>query len=127
MKQVFVAGNPLVKEDSLALKVAKELGKELGGVEFKAIDSLAEIGEIPDNLCIIDVAEGIEKVEVIRDLGKLQELKLVSLHDFDLGTELLLYKKIGKIRNVAIIAIPLGYDLGKAVEETTELIKSSLP
>lgn len=126
MRQVFVAGNPIVKEDSLALKVAEELGEELEGVEFKKIDSLAEIGEIPAELCIIDVAKGIEKVEIIRDLEKLQELKLVSLHDFDLGTELLLYKKIGKVKSVAIIAIPQGYDLGNAVEESSRAI-SSLP
>ena len=118
MKSVFVAGNPLVKEDSLALKVAEELGKELTEVEFKAIDSLDEIEEIPDNLCIIDVAKGLEKVEVVKDLEKLQELKLVSLHDFDIGTELLLFKKIGKVKNVTIIAIPLGYNLMKAVEES---------
>ena len=124
MKSVFVAGNPLVEEDSLALKVAKELGKELEDVEFKAIDSLSEIEEIPDNLCIIDVAKGLRKVEVIRDLEKLQELKLISLHDFDIGTELLLFKKIGKVKNVTIIAIPLGYDFRKAIEESKRALDS---
>jgi Ni,Fe-hydrogenase maturation factor len=124
VKSVFVAGNPLVEEDSLALKVAKELGKELEDVEFKAIDSLSEIEEIPDNLCIIDVAKGLRKVEVIRDLEKLQELKLISLHDFDIGTELLLFKKIGKVKNVTIIAIPLGYDFRKAIEESKRALDS---
>ena len=123
MIKIFVAGNPLVEKDSLALKVAKELKQGFAEIEFEEIDSLSGI-EIPKNLYILDVAEGIEKVLTITDLSKLQSSGIVSLHDFDLGTELLLYKKLGKLGKVTIIAIPLHYSLQKAIEETRDIIKS---
>ena len=127
MRHVYVAGNRLVQEDSLALKVAEELEGKLSEVEFKELSSLGELEEIPSDLYIIDVAKGLKKVEKIEDLSRLQQLKLVSLHDFDLGTELLLYKKLGKLNRVVLIAIPLGYGLEKAVEEVKAKLKSISP
>lgn len=123
MQRIFVAGNPLVREDALALKVACRLGKKLKGIRFEEIGSLSELENIPKELTLLDVAEGIKKVERVTDLGRLQKMKLVSLHDFDIGTELILLKKIGKIKKFAIIAIPANYQLGKAVEEARELLE----
>ena len=124
MVQVFVAGNRLVKEDSLALKVAERLEGKFPGVGFEEINSLADIGEMPPDLYIIDVAKGIEKVEVVRDLKKLDEVKLVSLHDLDIGTELLLYKKLGKLGRIALVVIPLGFELERAVEESGKVLRN---
>ena len=123
MRRIFVAGNPLVEEDSLALKVAEELRKEFKDINFQKIDSLSSLEKTPPNLYILDVAEGLQRVEKITDLEELQEIKLVSLHDFDLGTELLLLKKIGKIEGATIIAIPLGYPLEKAVSESGRILR----
>ncbi len=124
MRKVFVAGNPLVKGDSLALKIAMELEKKLKGVRFEELDSLASLKKIPDELWLIDVAKGIKKVEKIDGIEKLQELKVVSLHDFDLATELLLYKKIGKLGKVRLIAIPSNYPLKKGIEEIKSILLS---
>jgi len=126
MKKVFVAGNRLVEEDSLALKVAKELEGKIEGIEFEEIESVSELNEIPQKLWLLDVAKGIEKVELIDDLNRLEQVKLVSLHDLDLATELLLLKKIGKLEKVRIVAIPAGMEVGKAAKETKKIIKMRL-
>jgi Ni,Fe-hydrogenase maturation factor len=124
MRKVFVAGNPLLKEDSLALEVARELEKKLAGVKFEEIDSLGSLKEIPRELCIIDVAAGIQRVEEITDLSRLQGIKLVSLHDFDMAAELLLYSKLGKLGKAVLIAIPSNYPVEKAVREVKAILLS---
>jgi hypothetical protein len=105
------------------LRVAEKLEKELKGTESVEIESLSDLKQLPEELWLLDVAIGIESVEKITGLERLQELKLVSLHDLDIGTELLLYKKIGKLKKVVIVAIPAGMELEKAVAGSREIIK----
>jgi Ni,Fe-hydrogenase maturation factor len=127
--KIFVFGNPLVKEDSIALRVAAELRKkiEFKNLEFEEIESLNDLEEIPKELVILDCAEGIEKIETIRDLKKLVSAQKVSLHDFDLGTELLLLEKIGKLKGekICIIAIPKKMKLEDAVRISAILLSKN--
>ncbi len=120
MTKIFVFGNPLVEKDSLALKVAERLKGRVKGIEFEAVGSLDEV-EKKEDLYIMDVAFGIEKVQLIEDLEKLETKHPVSGHDFDLAIELKLLKKIGRIGKVRIIAIPAEYNVEKAVEEVKQV------
>jgi hypothetical protein len=122
--KVFVFGNPLVEGDSLALKVAKRLEGRLQGVEFKAVQDIDEIEE--KDFVALDVAEGIERVQVIEDLDELDARQPVSGHDFDLAMELRMRKKVGRLGRVRIIAVPCGLDLKKAVASVRAIV-SSLP
>ena len=122
IKKIFVVGNALVEKDSLALKVAEKLKEKVKGLEFEAVESLDDV-ENKKDLYIMDVAFGIEKVQLIKDLEKLETKQPVSGHDFDLAMELKLLKKIGRIGKVKIVAIPAEYDLDKAVEEVKELVE----
>jgi len=119
---VFVFGNPLIEEDSLALKVAESLKGKIAGIEFKAVDSLDEV-ENKQDLYIMDVAFGLEKVQAIENLESLETKNPVSGHDFDLAIELKLLKKLGRIGKVSIIAIPAKMEIKKAVEEVKALVK----
>lgn len=112
--KIYVFGNPLVKEDNLALSVAERLEKDFLDVEFVHQDPNEEIKE--DNLIILDVAEGIDKVMIIDDINKLDVGKRVSLHDFDIAFSLKLMKKIGLVKKIKIIAIPVNYDIEKACQ-----------
>lgn len=123
MTKIFVFGNSLIENDSLALKIAKRLKGKVKGIKFEAVESLDDV-EQKENLYIMDVAFGIEKVQVIENLEKLETKQPVSGHDFDLAIELKLLKKIGRIGKVKIIAIPAKYDLNKAVEEVKEMLKT---
>ncbi len=122
IKKIFVFGNAIVEKDSLALKVAEKLKEKVKDLEFEAVESLDDI-ENKKDLYIMDVAFGIEKVQLINDLEKLETKQPVSGHDFDLAMELKLLKKIGRIGKVKIVAIPAEYDLDKAVEEVKELVE----
>jgi len=120
VKKVYVFGNPLVEDDSLALKVAERLKGNAKGIEFVAVQSLDEAEE--RNLTILDIAKGIESVQLIEDLDKLETTQPVSGHDFDLAMELKMLKKIGRIGKVKIIAIPAEASLDEAVGSVKALL-----
>ena len=120
MKKVYVFGNPLVKEDNLALEVAKELQGKIEGIEFRPVESLDEVAE--KDFVVLDVARGIKKVQAIEDLDWLETVQPVSGHDFDLALELKMLKKVGRLGKVKIIAIPMEHDAGKAAEEVARLL-----
>jgi len=116
MKTVFVFGNRLLEKDSLAHEVAERLRGKVKGIEFEEAESLDGIKNKED-LYIMDVCFGLQKVETIRDISMLEVRQPVSAHDFDLAMELKLREKLGQVGNVTIIAIPEGYSIGKAVSE----------
>ena len=122
MKKVFVFGNTLIEKDSLAHKVVEKLKGKLEGIEFEAVESFDDM-ETTEDLYIIDVCLGLENVETIEDIDKLEAKHPVSVHDFDLALELKIRKKIGRIGRVKIIAIPVDYPLEKAVAETKEVLE----
>ncbi len=117
----LVFGNPLVKEDSIALQVAQKLR---GKFEFRIIDAAEDMEQEGKNLVILDAAEGIEKVTLLDGIGMLETGKIYSMHDFDIALMLKLLKKIGKMESVKIIAIPKNYGLEKAADEAETLLAS---
>ncbi len=119
MKKILCFGNPFVLEDSLAVELGKEL--LIKDCEFIICVTPNEVIQHTDFSFIMDVAEGIDKIKVI-GIEDLQENKLFSLHDFDLGFFLQLMQQIGRIDEVKIIAIPIGYDKEKAKKEIKKLI-----
>nr|MBA4405224.1 hypothetical protein [Nanoarchaeum sp.] len=70
MKTIYVFGNPLVKEDSLPLKLIEKLKKEFSSLNFKEFDTVEDL-EFEKELNIIDTVKGIKKVEIIEDLDKI--------------------------------------------------------
>jgi len=124
--RVFVFGNPLIREDSIALRTAKELKGEIKGIIFEEIVELDELEKTKKeewkNIVLMDCAEGIKSVQLI-PLERIKKQKIFSLHDFDLGLYLQLKQKIGEIGKVKIIGIPLGMQEEKAAEQTKKLLK----
>ncbi len=121
MKKIFVFGNPYLKEDSLAVKVAKQLSsKELEVILCSNPDDL--LNHELDNSIILDVAKGIEKVELFDDIDSLEFSVIFSAHDFDLGFFLKLMKETGKLEKINIIGVPQGYDENRAANEMHKLI-----
>ncbi|OGJ21352.1 hypothetical protein A3K73_01255 [Candidatus Pacearchaeota archaeon RBG_13_36_9] len=106
--KILVFGNPLEEKDSLALKIVPRLRKEFPQAEFKEFDPTENLeAEIKDGkLRILDVVQGINQVMVIKDIEQLKQDKIYSMHDFDLGFNLKLLKKIGKLKEVEIIGVP---------------------
>ena len=124
MRKIFVFGNPLLKRDNLALKVAKRLNGAIKGIEFRAVQSLDEVQE-KGKLFIMDVAVGVEKVQLVEGIEQLHTKQPISGHDFDLALELKLLRKVGKVGGLKIIAIPADYELQKAVREVKQILSNS--
>ncbi len=102
--KVLCFGNEFVEEDSLAKQLADELN--IDGVDFIKCDSL---DGIKGDVVILDVVKGIDDVRLI-PLDKVRDFQPITMHDFDLGTELKLRKSVGEINNRTIIGIPMQGD-----------------
>jgi Ni,Fe-hydrogenase maturation factor len=122
MKTIYVFGNPLVKEDSLPLKLIEKLRKDFPQLEFKEFDTVEDLTD--RELNIIDAVKGIKKVEIITDLDRIITDKIYSMHDFDLGYNLKLMKKMKMIDKVRIFGIPFGMGEKEAFEQLRGLLKN---
>jgi Ni,Fe-hydrogenase maturation factor len=116
---VLVFGNPHLPEDSLAITVSKNVA--IPQVTFTHSETLNDLLEQHYD-AILDVAYGVPRVVILKDLSRLREHRLVSLHDYDVSFFLKLMNAIGKLSNKPIIAIPVDYDKERAIRETQMLI-----
>jgi Ni,Fe-hydrogenase maturation factor len=123
--KILVFGNIIEEKDSLALRILPKLREEFPQVEFKEFDPTENLeAEIEQGkLKILDVVEGIDKVIVIKDIEQLKQDKIYSMHDFDLGFNLKLLRKIGKLKEVEIIGLPMNMKEEEAIEEIKRIIK----
>ena len=124
MKVIYVFGNPLVKEDSLPLKLIDKLRKKFPSIEFKEFDAIEDLEE--KELNIIDTVNGIEKAELIEDIERIMTDKIYSMHDFDLGYSLKLMKRMKIIDRVRIFGIPMRMSEEEAFEQICNLLSNNL-
>ncbi|MCX6816043.1 MAG: hypothetical protein NT120_04295 [Candidatus Aenigmarchaeota archaeon] len=113
-KIVYVSGNPLVREDSIPLRIMPKLQEKFPNIEFRELEPTDNMPE-EERLNIIDTIIGIDNVTVVKDIDKIVTGKVYSLHDFDLGFNLKLMKKMGKLKSVSIIGVPPHIDEEKAL------------
>lgn len=125
VRKILVFGNSLYSPDSLAFRVADILRQDSTSFEFIECDSAENLEKHGPDLLILDVAKGIDKVTVLDDLTVLESAPSYSMHDFDLALSLKLLKKLGKIRSVRIIALPMGMDAKHAAEEAKSFLTSN--
>jgi Ni,Fe-hydrogenase maturation factor len=104
--KVFVLGNRAIKKDSFALEIAESLKKEIEGFEFIEYDPAESIEE-KEKVIFLDVCKGIKKVRVLKP-EEVERKKAITLHEHSFIEEILLLKKIGRIKDFKIIAIPIG-------------------
>lgn len=122
MKTIYVAGNPLIEADSLPIEMMRELQREFPDIRFLEFDPTEEFPN--QSMIILDTVIGIDKVKIIEDIDKIVSEKAYSLHDFDLGYNLKLMKKMDKIRDIKIIGVPIGMEKEDALREVSNLLKS---
>ena len=113
--EILVFGNPLVEKDNFTLKLIPKLKVVFPEIDFIHVDPSEDLQIFGKNLKIIDVAEGVDEVKVLKlysisDFDKIELNKIYSMHDFDLGYNLKLLKKLGKIDSCEIICLPMKKD-----------------
>ena len=120
----FVFGNSLVPEDSAPYKILPFLKAKFSRIDFIVVDPNEDWSEGEKNLNIIDTVLGLSEVILFDSLDHFWEQRQkVSLHDYDLLSELRFLKKLQKIKEVKIIGLPPKFKtalLQKAVSEIIE-------
>ncbi|MFH0712078.1 MAG: hypothetical protein V1889_03130 [archaeon] len=123
--KILVFGNPLLKQDSLPLKILPILKLKFPNIQFKEIDPTEDLDKQGKNLIILDTIKGIKKITIIDDIDKLKTNKLYSMHDFDLALNLKLLKKVGKIDSVIIIGIPMNISKSEALKQISTTLRQN--
>ncbi|MEK6918170.1 MAG: hypothetical protein AABW51_04440 [Nanoarchaeota archaeon] len=128
MKQtILVFGNPLVELDSLAVRILPQLKKTFPNINFIHVDPTENLQNYGKKLKILDVAPNINEIKIFnlqneKDLDKISTSKIFSMHDFDLGYNLKLLKKLDLIDEAKIICLPWNMKEEEALEGITKLI-----
>ncbi len=127
--RIYVFGNPLIKEDSLPLKLISQLKKIFPKIEFVTADPNENFP--PKNekdLVILDTIKGI-KEPIILDLDDFNNQSSaktpISPHDYDLLFHLLLLKKLKRVNKILIIGIPLYSQYSRVYEKILSLISQA--
>jgi Ni,Fe-hydrogenase maturation factor len=123
---ILVSGNPLVPEDSIALRIMARLKKRFPNAEFREFDSAENLEDAGRDLIIVDAAKGIRHVTLLEGVENLEQNKVYSMHDFDLSVTLRILLKIKAIASVKLVAIPSDYPEEKAVKEAAAVISTLL-
>ncbi|HKZ34935.1 MAG TPA: hypothetical protein VJ179_03680 [Patescibacteria group bacterium] len=125
---ITVFGNPDVPQDAMAVRLLSRLRVTFPQYPVSHLDPNENI--LPPEKgawWIIDVAEGIKKVTVFRDLHSLESKRYLSVHDMDLSFTLHLLSKLHKLpKKFGIIAIPAHLIEEEAFEEVQRIISTSL-
>lgn len=121
--KILVFGNLLVKKDSLPLRILPKLKKEFNEIEFKEIEATEDLQAEGRNLVILDAVEGIKEVKLIEDIDQIKQSKVYSLHDFDLGYNLKLLKKMKLIDSVKIIGVPTNISEKDALNQVQFILR----
>ncbi len=119
MKCIYVFGNEYLKEDNLALKIAKRL-KNFKLVICRSPDELLEAKG--KEILILDVLKNVKKPLLIKDISQIKTRKIISLHDFDLGFFLKLMGKIKDNKKIKIIGVPSHGNPSKLAKEVKACI-----
>jgi hypothetical protein len=118
---IYVFGNQDHPKDNLAFKISEKLS-DIENVSFKSVSPNDDL-PIPENknLYILDTVMGIDEVTLLteKDIDKLLLSPRTTTHDYDLGFQLKYLSKIGRLKKIFIIGLPINgkvdYDLTHSI------------
>lgn len=121
--QIYIAGNILVEQDSLPLKLLPKLSKQFPQIDFIEIDPHEDFMPTQQQtLYIIDTVLGVNNVCLITELAEFKSYHPLSLHDYDLLFHLQLLHKLGRLPSLAVIAVPPNLAEDQALAQLITLI-----
>jgi len=123
---IYIFGNALLECDNMPIKLIFDLQKKFPQLNFKTIDPSENLKFDSEKPIIIDTVKGINRVVLIQNLEQIKSSNVYSLHDFDLGFNLKLMQKIGKISSAKIFGVPQNQPKEKTLSQLEFLIKQEL-
>ncbi len=121
MQTVFIFGNPDLPMDALPIRIMPQLATARPALHFVLKDP-NEDWDIPETLVVIDTVVGIDRAMVFDTLDAFTPFAHVSVHDFDAYTNLRFLAKLGKLKSVCIIGVPVGIGEDVAVSCVLRLL-----
>lgn len=125
--KILIFGNPMLKIDSIPIRIVPKLRERFPDIEFKEFDPNDNLENEGRNLTIIDTVQGIDRVVLITDIDSIRVDRLYSMHDFDLGHSLKLLKKMKYLDSVKILGVPMKISEKEALDQLGVLIRANLP
>lgn len=125
MLKVYVFGNDRVEEDSIPIRILPKLRERFPELEFVEFDPTEDFPN-EKKMIILDTVMGIDNVVVFGDLDKVELEKRFSLHDFDLGMQLKIMKKMDEGFEVKIIGVPAEMNEEEAMKEVESIIHEQI-
>ncbi|PKL72282.1 hypothetical protein CVV26_02295 [Candidatus Kuenenbacteria bacterium HGW-Kuenenbacteria-1] len=126
LKKIYIFGNPLLSFDNLPIKLMPKLKKIFPKINFIIQDPNENLKPENNELIIIDTIIGPKKVIIINELKKIEQSPTCSIHDLDLGFNLKLLKKIGKLKKIIIFGIPIKIKKNEALKQLINLINITI-
>ncbi len=120
MQKIFVFGNEFVAGDEVAKNLAAKINHP--DFEFVKAESPNEILSESGVIWIMDVVQGIDKVQILDRIEDLELARSSTCHDLDLGFFLKLMRESGKIDEMRIIGIPFGEQNLKKLKKEVEVL-----
>ena len=105
--KIFVFGNDIFPGDSTAVQLIPVLSKHFNKIDFIHADPTENWYKEEKELTILDTVVGIDNVTVFQSLDEFEEQARVTPHDYDVYVDLHLLMKIGKVKKLTIIGIPV--------------------
>ncbi len=127
--KIYVFGNPLLDFDNLPMQLIPNLSKKFPNIEFTHIDPNENLKPTNKKLIIIDTIINTKKIIVIDDLNKIDKIESnpnCSMHDFDLGFNLKLLKKIGDLKEILLFGLPPKINKNIALKKLYTLITKNV-
>jgi len=121
-QRVYVFGNELLDFDNMPIKLLPKLRQLFPEIEFVITDPNENVKPENGRLYIIDTVMGLSRVMALTDVDQLADEPKYSMHDFDLGFQLKLLKKIGQLKHVTIFGVPPDISQDDAVKQMTKAI-----
>ncbi len=110
-KCVYIFGNEDLEIDNSPYKFLGRLVADFADIKFVKISPNSDLplGDRKD-VIIIDTVLGIDSIKIFTedDLSHIELSPRNSVHDFDLGFQLKYLTKIGKLKNILIVGLPVG-------------------
>ena len=101
----YICGNEVVTQDALPVLLIPLISRSFPSLTVIHIDPTENF--FPENGSIlIDSVEGISMCRVYDSIDQFVTTRTASVHDYDLGFELQLLKKLHKLEAIWIIGVP---------------------
>jgi hypothetical protein len=124
--EYWIFGNPDLAQDILPLKLIPKLQAAFPKDTFVTKDPLDEWGNLADHIYIIDTVIGLATVQKFTTLDQFERAPSVTMHDFDLITQLRFLQKLGKLKKITLYGVPDTLTEDEAFTQLEALLRQSL-